>query len=68
MDRCVHIEADHQRLRPAQSEVERLLADTSLARSLLRYEPLVELEDGLIRTIDWFREHVDRYRADVYNV
>jgi len=62
------IECDEQRLRPGKSEVERLLADSSLAKDLLGWEPLFTLEEGLEQTIDWFREHHAEYRADVYNV
>lgn len=31
--------------------------DTGLARSVLGWEPQVPIEEGLRRTIDWFREH-----------
>jgi dTDP-glucose 4,6-dehydratase len=62
------VETDEQRLRPEGSEVDRLLADTTLARNLLGWEPAVDLETGLRRTIDWMREHQDRYRPGVYTV
>ena len=29
-----------------------------LAKKELDWEPLIQLEDGLTRTIDWFREHL----------
>ncbi len=64
----INIECDDQRVRPANSEVERLLADNSLARSVLGWEPAVGLEAGLSQTIDWFRGHLAGYRADVYHV
>ena len=48
--RPVEIVADAQRLRPAQSEVRRLLADNSKAEKLLDWSPLVSLEEGLSRT------------------
>lgn len=38
-------------------EVEIRMPDISKARALLRYEPKVGLEDGLVRAIDWYREH-----------
>ena len=30
--------------------------DTTLAREVLQWEPKVEMDDGLTRTIEWFRE------------
>jgi dTDP-glucose 4,6-dehydratase len=64
----ITIESDQQRLRPDTSEVDRLLADHSLARRLLAWEPKVGLEEGLRQTIDWMREHPRKYRPDVYTV
>lgn len=64
----ITIETDEQRVRPDGSEVERLLADSSLARELLGWEPEVGLEQGLELTIDWIREHLEEYRPDVYTV
>jgi len=50
------IETDRQRLRPDASEVDRLLADSSRAQRLLGWTPEIALEDGLLRTIEWFRD------------
>ncbi len=66
--RPVRLESESTRLRPERSEVQRLLADNRLARELLQWQPQVSFEDGLRRTIEWFRENVGRYRAGVYNV
>jgi dTDP-glucose 4,6-dehydratase len=66
--RPIKIQADEARVRPANSEVERLLADNSLARDLLGWEPLVNLEEGLARTIAWMRDNLGAYRPDVYTV
>jgi nucleoside-diphosphate-sugar epimerase len=48
------------RLEPAYGptrpgDVKDSLADIALARAMLGYEPLVSLEEGLKRTIDWYR-------------
>ncbi|MCG8511057.1 MAG: GDP-mannose 4,6-dehydratase, partial [Rhodospirillales bacterium] len=59
-------EVDRERVRPDGSEVERLLADVSLAGELLNWEPSVALEDGLEMTIDWVRENLDRFREGAY--
>ena len=38
-------------------EVTHYVADLSKARSLLGYEPGVPLEEGIARSVDWFRQH-----------
>ena len=45
-----------ERLRPEASEVERLCADNEKAKRLLGWEPKLDLEAGLTRTIDYFKE------------
>ena len=62
----IQINEESVRLRPTGSEVERLLADASLARQLLGWEPRVSLEEGLKLTITWMRNHQHKYRSDVY--
>lgn len=59
-----------ERVRPVNSEVFRLCCDNSRIRELTAYEPTVNLDIGLQRTIDWFSipENLCRYKADIYNV
>jgi NAD dependent epimerase/dehydratase len=64
----VQVITDERRRRPEKSEVERLLADNSKAKRLLGWEPRVSLEEGLLRTIDWMREHRRRYRLDNHSI
>jgi NAD dependent epimerase/dehydratase len=64
---ALEVESEDQRIRPAGSEVERLLADASLARSLLGWAPQVTLEAGISSTIEWLRQHADDYRAAQYS-
>jgi NAD dependent epimerase/dehydratase len=64
----VQIITDERRRRPEKSEVERLLADNSKAKRLLGWEPRVSLEEGLLRTIDWMREHRRRCRLDNHSI
>ena len=74
MNRDVEFVSDEQRLRPAGSEVERLWADNSRAKSLVGWEPgyagLAGLERGLQETIDWFGDpaNLRRYKAGQYNI
>jgi NAD dependent epimerase/dehydratase len=66
LGRQITIETDQDRVRPAASEVERLLAGTALAQSLWDWKPRYSLEDGLDETIAWVRDHLDRFRIDTY--
>lgn len=64
--REITIETDAKRVRPNGSEVDHLLADNTRAQKLLNWSPQVGLEEGLVRTIDWIRQHVERYRLGAY--
>jgi NAD dependent epimerase/dehydratase len=64
----VPIALDEDRLRPADSEVERLLACTDKARELLGWEPEIDLDEGLRRTIEWLTGSLGGYKASIYNV
>jgi len=66
--RAVTIEFDKERVRPKDSEVERLVADSSEAQKILGWQPSVSLEKGLQVTIDWLRKHLDAYRPTSYAV
>lgn len=60
------IEADSQRVRPAKSEVGRLLAGTDLAKELMGWTPRFSLDEGLDRTIAWVRDNIGMFRVDQY--
>lgn len=68
------IVVDSQRLRPAKSEVERLVSSNRKAQQLLNWAPEYNGRDGLIRglevTIKWFADpaNLKKYKADIYNV
>jgi nucleoside-diphosphate-sugar epimerase len=65
---------DPQRLRPENSEVERLFSNNSKAKRVLGWQPEMSGRDGfregLSRTIDWFSDSANlaRYRIDAYTV
>jgi NAD dependent epimerase/dehydratase len=70
----IEIVADAQRLRPVNSEVERLWAATGKAREMLSWEPryagLAGLRRGLAETIEWYTNpmNLTMYRAHEYNL
>ncbi|MDE6560146.1 MAG: NAD-dependent 4,6-dehydratase LegB [Muribaculaceae bacterium] len=70
MDADVRWITDPQRLRPAGSEVFRLLGDNSLITSMTDWRPRHTLEDGLRKTIEWFTDpsNLKKYKSGIYNV
>jgi NAD dependent epimerase/dehydratase len=68
LGRELQIARDEERLRPPDSEVERLVAGTAKAKQLLGWEPAVGLDEGLRRTIDWLTGSLDAYKTSLYNV
>jgi UDP-glucose 4-epimerase len=64
----VEVVAEDDRLRPAASEVMRLLADRSKLHTATGWEPRHTLEQGLALTADWFSDpaNLARYRTDRY--
>ena len=70
----VKIETDETRLRPEKSEVERLWADNSKAKSLLNWNPVYSglegFKRGLAETVEWFTNPINlsAYKADQYNI
>ena len=68
LGREVPVALDESRLRPPDSEVERLVADTQKAKELLQWEPEVDLDEGLRRTIDWLTGSLRAYKPSIYNV
>ena len=59
---------DEQRLRPAKSEVERLLGCNAKIKELTDWSPRYTFEEGLAETIKFLRENLNRYKVDIYNV
>lgn len=70
MGRSLHVDEDRDRLRPTSSEVMRLVCDSKALRTRTGWVPRVSLEEGLAATVAWFggRDHVARYRPDLYGI
>ena len=73
MQRDIEIEQSAERLRPKNSEVERLFSSNNKAKDLLDWVPeysgLEGLRRGLEETINWFslEENLKHYKSDIYN-
>lgn len=74
MSTDVEIVSDTERVRPINSEVERLLADNSKALQLTGWAPeyngLDGFRRGIAETVEWFKspENLKLYKFDNYNI
>jgi UDP-glucose 4-epimerase len=70
MDAELTVVSDPQRLRPAGSEVMRLVCDARRLREATGWEPAHKLADGLAETVAFFRDpaNLARYKTAAYNV
>ena len=74
MDADIEIVTDEARLRPDNSEVERLWADNSKAKRLFGWQPTYGghegFKRGLYETAEWFLDPVNlsNYKAHLYNI
>lgn len=59
---------DEQRLRPEKSEVNRLLGSNEKIRALTEWSPRYSFEQGLAETIAFFKDNLDKYKVDIYNI
>ena len=64
------IVCEPDRLRPVNSEVQRLVGDNTKISRLTPWRPRYDLAAGLKETVAWFRigENLARYKAWLYNV
>ena len=63
-----NIVCEQERLRPQKSEVNRLLGSNEKIRKLTDWKQQYTFAQGIEETIAWIREHMDRYKADIYNI
>ncbi|MFP3986636.1 SDR family NAD(P)-dependent oxidoreductase [Streptomyces sp. E11-3] len=70
MEASIDVRQDEQRVRPASSEVMRLVADASRLRAATGWRPEAGLETGLAHTVDFFRNpaNLSRYKTGIYNI
>jgi dTDP-glucose 4,6-dehydratase len=74
METEIEIISDEQRLRPENSEVERLWASNDKASKLLGWKPkyggIEGFRRGLAKTAAWFKNplNLSNYKPDIYNI
>lgn len=64
----VFVELDESRVRPAKSEVDRLLADNTRIKQLTDWRTKVPFSDGLLKTFLWVKDNLHCFNPDRYSI
>jgi NAD dependent epimerase/dehydratase len=64
--RTARVETDRARIRPKNSEVDRLVADNGLIKQLTDWRPQVSFREGLTRTVTWIKANLEHFDAGRY--
>ncbi|MBZ9607796.1 NAD-dependent 4,6-dehydratase LegB [Clostridium estertheticum] len=64
----VKIICDDERLRPINSEVNRLWADNTKIKELTLWKPNYTIDRGLEVTVDWIKNNMQHFKTDIYNI
>lgn len=67
LDKKIVIKIDRQRFRPDKSEVLVLQGKTDKIQKI-GWQPKINLNDGLLRTIKYIKAHIKEYKTEVYNI
>jgi len=59
---------DEQRLRPGNSEVNRLLGSSEKLRQLTGWSQQYDLQRGLQETVKWIEQNLSTYKTGIYNL
>ena len=62
------IVCDEERLRPEKSEVNRLLGSNKKIKELTDWKPIYSFLEGLSETLSFFKDNMDKYKPDIYNI
>ncbi|NMF05477.1 NAD-dependent 4,6-dehydratase LegB [Clostridium beijerinckii] len=61
---------EEERIRPKNSEVNRLLGSNEKLKKLTQWSEEYTFEEGIKETIEWFkiRKNLNKYKTDIYNI
>ena len=62
------IVSNEQRIRPKDSEVNRLLGSNEKIMKLTNWKPQYTFEQGIQETISFIQNNMSAYKSDIYNI
>ena len=63
-----YIVNDDKRMRPVNSEVNRLLGSNRKILEITEWKPQYSFEKGIEKTIEFYKNNMDRFKSDIYNI
>lgn len=63
----IDVFVSNERIRPINSEVERLVCDNSKLKNFTNWKPRYNIQSGLEETIRWIKNNISLYKSDLYN-
>ena len=67
LNKKINIITDQKRVRPAKSEVTRLVCDNSKIIKFTDWKPEYDLKKGLNETIEWIEQNKILFKHEIYN-
>ncbi len=64
----IKIFSETERIRPENSEVERLMCNNNKISTNTNWTPKYNLKKGLLETIEFLKENLNHYKSNIYNV
>ena len=68
MNTEIIVDSDENRIRPENSEVERLFCNNYKIISSTKWKPEYDLNREIWETIEWFKMNINGSKAGIYNV
>lgn len=62
------IKTEKKRYRPKKSEVQRLCSNNTQAKELLKWKPTTTINEGLNKTIEWYKKNITNYKKGGYTI
>lgn len=67
LNKDIEVINDFNRVRPKESEVDRLWCNNTKAWDILGWKPEISLNDGLKSVIEWIKNNSGLYKSQIYN-
>jgi len=68
MEKKLTVITDEIRIRKSSSEVDNLVCNNLRAFNTLDWSPKISLDKGIESTLVWYKNNIDKFKSDLYNI